>query len=129
VQLDQVERVHAEVAARPVVPLAEVRGDVVLGHLLDAAAHLGRHEDVTALGEEPADQPLTAAVAVDVGGVEEGDAGVGGAVQHGQRVVLVDLAPVRPELPAAEPDDGHFAAQTGDLPVLHVAIQAHARRL
>ena len=29
------------------------------------------------------------------------------------------------ELPAAEPDDGHFAAQLGDLPVLHAAIQAH----
>jgi hypothetical protein len=125
VQLDQVERLDAEVAARPVVPLAEVRADVVLRHLLDPAAHLGRHEDVAAFGEEPADQALAAPVAVDVGRVEERDAGVGRRVQHRQGVVLVDLAPVGAELPAAEPDDGHLAAQPGDLPVLHAAIQAH----
>ena len=66
----------------------------------------------------PADELLAAAVAVDVGGVQERDARLRGGVQHGARVVLVDLAPVGPELPGAEPDDGDGPAgpaQDGDI--------------
>ena len=62
---------------------------------------------VVVLAEVAADQLLAAAVAVDVGRVEEGDAGLDGAVQHRERVTLVDLAPVGPQLPGPESDRRH----------------------
>ena len=68
-----------------------------------------------AAAQEPADELLAAPVAVDVGGVEEGDPGVDGGVQHGERVVLADLAPVGAELPGAEADHADVAAQPGKL--------------
>ena len=55
--------------------------------------------------EEAADQLLAAPVAVDVGGVEQRDAGVDGRGEDVQGVLLVDVTPVRAELPGAEPDD------------------------
>jgi hypothetical protein len=119
--LHEVERVHAEVGAGPVVPGQEVLAGVVLRRLLDAAAHLRGHRDarVAALAEELADQRLAAAVAVDVRGVEEVHPGVRGGVQHGQRVGLLDLTPVRAKLPAAETHDTDLAAQLARVPVLH----------
>ena len=67
---------------------------------------LGDHGE-PALGpllEHAADQPLTAAVVVHVGGLDQGDPGINGGVQRGHRVVLTDFAPVRAELPCAEAD-------------------------
>src|SRR3954453_21710847 len=58
-----------------------------------------------ALREEPADQRFAAAQAVDVGGVEEGDAGVGGGAERVERLLVGDVAPVgAAELPAAQAD-------------------------
>ena len=45
VQLDQVDALHAEVLAAAGQPAREGLGRVVGGDLLDAAAHLGRHDD------------------------------------------------------------------------------------
>ena len=72
-------------------------GRVVLGRLVDAAAHLGGdHEvEVGVRGAEPADQLLAAAVAIDVGGVEEGDAGLDRGVEHRQGVVFARRRPSR----------------------------------
>jgi len=58
-------------------------------------------------GEPAADDPLAAPVAVDVGGVDERDAGVDGSVDDRHGVGLRDLAPVGAELPGPEADDGH----------------------
>ena len=60
--------------------------------------------------QQAPDEPLRAAVAVDVGGVEERHAGVGRGVQRRHRGVLVDLAPVGADLPRAEADLGDVAA-------------------
>ena len=48
------------------------------------ASHLGGHGELGGgvLAQEPADNLLAAAIAVDVGGVEEGDPGVDGGAQH-----------------------------------------------
>ena len=111
VQLHEVERLHAEVLARAVVPRPEVLGRVVLDGLVQAPAHLRGDGDrlALALAQQASDQPLRAAVAVDVGGVEEGHAGVGGRVQRRHRRVLLHVAPVGADLPRAEADLGHFA--------------------
>ncbi len=61
-----------------------------------AAAHLRRDGQAASprSAQEPADEPLGAPVAVDVGGVEERHARVDGRPQHLERVVLGDRAPV-----------------------------------
>ena len=46
-----------------------------------------------ALLQHPGDQLLGTAVAIDVGGVDEGDAGIERGVQGGHRLVVIDLAP------------------------------------
>src|SRR5690606_6211275 len=118
-QLYEVERVDAEIAAAAVGPGAERLGRIVLGPLLGAPAHLGGdHDAVVGMGgEEPPDQRLAAAVAVDVGGVEEGDAAGEGCLEHRHRVDFADFAPVGAELPGAQADrrDGAAAAAEGAL--------------
>ena len=121
VQLHEVERSMPRLRPRAVDPRAEVVGRVVLRHLLDAAAHLGgdREARVRVLGEEAADELLAAAVAVDVGGVEEGDARLRRRLEHVPGVGLGDLAPVGAELPGAEPDHRDVAAGPAEGAVLH----------
>ena len=106
VQLHEVEGVDGEVAAGPVGPRAEVLERVVLRHLVDPAAHLRGHGQALVVAQEAADDLLAAAVAIDVGGVEEGDAGLDRGLQHGGGVALAHRAPVGAELPGAEADDG-----------------------
>ena len=117
VQLHEVEGVDAEVRTRAVGPGAEVLERVVLGLLRHPPAHLRGDRDarVGVVDEPAADERLAAAVAVDVGGVEERDARRERGVEHGERVVLVDLAPVGAELPGAEADhrDGAAGASEG----------------
>src|SRR5690606_9715975 len=86
VQLDQVDGVHAEVGPGAVVPGAEVVRVVDLGGLRQAPSHLRGHGQAVVLLEQAAHQAFTAAVPVDVGGVEEGDAGVHRGVQRVQGV-------------------------------------------
>ena len=105
VQLDEVDDVDAEVLARALEPDAQVLLGVVLHPLLDPAPELGRdHERLVPLAEQPADQPLRAAVAVDVGGVEERDPGVDGGVERVERLRVVGLAPRAADRPGSEPD-------------------------
>jgi len=68
---------------------------------------------------ERADDALAAPVAVDVGGVDEGDAGLDRGAEGRKRLVLVDLTPVGAELPGAKADhtDGGGGAPKG--PLLH----------
>ena len=121
-ELHEVERLDAQVLARAIVPGAEVLERVVLGPLLDPAAHLRRHEQVlAALGQKPADEPLAAAVAVDVGGVDERHARVHGRPQHAERVVLGHRAPIAAELPRAQADDTDLPARTAEDSLLHGA--------
>ncbi len=83
---------------------------------------------VAALAQQPPDELLAAAVAVHVGGVEEGHTRVGRGVQRGHGVVLADRTPVGAELPAAEADHRHLATRTTQHPVLHVSSPQLGRR-
>ena len=65
----------------------------------------GDHHLVAALAQRPAQELLALGAAVDVGGVEEGDAGVEGGVRPRRRGVLVDPAA---EVVAAQPDHRHL---------------------
>src|SRR5690606_12914332 len=118
----QVDHVDAQVAPRALRPGAQVLPRVGLGHeRVGAAAELGGDEErvVRAFPQERADQLLAVAVAVDVGGVEERHARVGGCVQHSARVVVADVAPVPAELPATLADDGDGAEGTAEQSGFH----------
>ena len=101
VQLHQVEGVDVEVLARAVGPGAEPRERVGVGDVrVGAAAHLRRDGQAVvraAGGQERADELLGAAVAVDVGGVQERHAGVDGGSEWRAR----DWPPHRDERRAA----------------------------
>ena len=56
------------------------------------------------VGEDASDQAFAPTVAVDVGGVDEGDARIQRGLERGDRVALRDVAPVGAELPGAETD-------------------------
>jgi hypothetical protein len=75
--------------------------------------------------EEPADQPLAAAVAVHVRGVYERDTRVDGGRQRGESRVLIDLAPVTAQLPRAQADHADRHAGAAEYPLFHAE---HATR-
>ena len=123
VQLHEVERVDAEVLAAAVGPGAQGVGGERLGHVrVGAAAALGHdgQAGVGPLAQQPADEPLAAAVAVDVGRVEHRHAGVDRGVQHRHGVVLAHRAPVGTELPAAQAD--HRDRTTGPAECSHLHV-------
>ena len=97
VELHEVEPLDAEVLARAVGPLAEARRRVLGVLQRHAAPHLGRDERALAgvLGEHAADQPLAAAVAVDVGRVDERDAGRERGLERRDRVASPGHRPSR----------------------------------
>ena len=104
-ELDEVDRVDAEVLARALEPGTQVRLGVALEHLRRAAAELGRDDErLVALAEQLRDQPLRAAVAVDVRRVEERDPGVDRRVQRLERLRIVGLSPGAADRPGSEPD-------------------------
>ena len=132
-QLHEVERGEAEVLARAVDPRAVVGRRVVLVQLGDAPAHL-RRDERTRIAEprdDPPDDPLAASIAVDVRGVDEGDAlGERGLERRGP-VGLGHVPPVGSELPGPEPDARDCPAEPFDPPLLHGSSVAGAatRRL
>ena len=130
VQLHQVEGVDAEVAAGPVDPGAQVLGRVLLRlEGVGAPAGLGGDERaLRARGERLADALLRAAVAVDVGGVEQGHPGVEGGVQDVGGGVVVDVAPVAAELPGAQADDADVGPGPAERSLLHRASLPHLSR-
>ena len=123
-ELDEVERVHAEVLARPVDPAAEgVRR--VLAHVeRRPAADLRGHEEPLPgpLREELADDALGAAVAVHVGRVDERHARVGRRVQRPEAVRVVDGAPRAADRPRAEADHADVAAGPAEAAMLHGCV-------
>ena len=110
-QLHEVERGHAEVLARAVVPGQECVAVVVLGHLVDAPAHLRRDEHLRVTTVQLTAELLAATVAVHVGGVEERDACVDRGLERPCGVLGRDIAPVGAELPGAETDDADVPAE------------------
>ena len=100
VELEQVQGFDAQVFQASLDEGGEVLVVVAFrGVGIEAASRLGRDEDlvVRSVLEEPADELLAAAVAVDVRGVEEVDAEVDSAVQGRVGVVLADSAPPPPK--------------------------------
>jgi len=109
--------------AAAVDPGPQVRGGERLGDVgIGPAPRLRRDEQAVGLPllQEAPDERLAAAVAVDVGRVEEGHAGVHRGVQDGEGVALVDLTPVGTELPAPQPDDADLLPGPAQPPRLHV---------
>ena len=121
-QLHEVQRVDAKVGTAAVRPAPEGLQRVGVGHVrVGPPAHLRRDRQPRAadLAQQRAEQPLAAAVAVDVGGVEEGDPLVHRRPEHGHRRVVVDQAPVPAQLPAAEPDHTDLSGGPAQRPCLH----------
>ena len=112
VQLDEVQALHAEVLAAAGVPVDECLWGVVGGDLRHPATHLGGHDEplTGTLTQEPPDQSLAVAVAVDVGGVIEGDARIRRRVQRGHARRVVHLSPAAADGPRAEPDGADVVA-------------------
>src|SRR5665811_517355 len=121
VELDQVEAVDAEPLTAAVHPAPERLRVVVRGQLGHAPAHL-RGDDEALAGaraKEPADEALTPAVAVDVGRVDEGDAGVGRGVERPEADLVVHLAPRPADRPGTEPDRAHPVTGLPEPAVFH----------
>jgi hypothetical protein len=127
VQVDVIEAEPPEALIDRVEDVA-ARQPGVVDALADPAAHLGRDHQVAAPHAEPAqrlaDQPLALALVVDVGGVEEVDAGVERRAQLAGDGVDAELADHLPEALAAV---GHGAeAQLRDVEAgLAEAMGAH----
>ena len=81
-ELDEIDPLDTEIRARALVPREERLAVVVLGQLLDPPAHLGRDEHLGMAPVQLAAELLAAPVAVHVGGVEEGDPGLDGGLEH-----------------------------------------------
>src|SRR6185437_5614060 len=85
-----------------------------------APAGLGRDERPLGSGDQRlADPHLGAAVAVDVGGVEQGYPGVERGVEDVGRGVVVDVPPVAAELPGAQADDADVGPRPSERSLLH----------
>jgi hypothetical protein len=103
-----------DLADDPAPRVAELVG--VVAH---RAVHLGREHDVVAApGERLADDLLRLAARVDVGGVDEVDPGVEGAVDDLDALVVVRVAPA-PEHHRAEAQRGHLDAGAGERAAVH----------
>jgi hypothetical protein len=84
----------------------------------------GEHDLLAAVAEQLAERGLRpAAVAVDVGGVEQRDAAVECLVDHRARRREVDAAA---EIVAAEPDHRHAQARLAEIADFHVVLR-HAQ--
>ncbi len=106
VQLEEVEVVGAEAAQGGVDGGGEAGagGAGVVGAVAGGQAGLGGDQHLVAAAlDRPAEDLLGGAVGVDVGGVEEGDAGVDGDVEQAAGLGLVGGAPgAEQRAPAAE---------------------------
>ena len=69
---------------------------------------------------------LAAPVAVNVGGIEEGDAGVHRRLERCLGVARIDRSPVGAELPRPEPDHADAAAEAFDYALFHGSILSAA---
>ncbi len=90
---------------------------------IETAARLcGYSEGLGPLPAEAGDQSFAEAVAVDVGGVEEGDAAVEGLVEGGHRLSLVGAAPLAAaDAPGTEADLGNLPTRPSEGACVHDA--------
>jgi hypothetical protein len=72
-----------------------------------------------ALAQEPGDDLLAVAVAVDIGRVDQGHARVGGRVESSEALGVVDLPPAGTDRPRPEADGAHVTAGLAEPAVLH----------
>lgn len=107
-QLRQVQHVNPKPLQRSIGgrahPLFRVFVRVEISH----APELGcQKEAARTLLKKLADESFATTAAVNVCGVEKGDAGIGGSVKNAERQRIIDVAPIRStELPAAEANFG-----------------------
>ena len=106
----------------------ESMGTLFLSHekqeeivIVEVIADLGADDDVVSLLGEGLDQDFfTVALAIGVGGVEEGDAEFGGFLKESNGVGFVDIAPpYGGDGPEAEPDFGEGQVGPWELAMLH----------
>src|SRR5271167_114634 len=74
-----------------------------------------------ALLQDLRDEALAAAIAVDVGRVDEVDAVIQGSMHHAHRVVVCDTAPTASDLPGAEADFGNLESSLAEVTIVHRA--------
>ena len=103
--------------------LRSIQSSILLGVAFDgllrqALAGLGGDEWPLAAAplQRLGDELLGTAVAVDVGGVDKGDAAVQRGAQRRQRLAVIDLAPGGADRPRTEPDFADFAARAAEFP-------------
>jgi hypothetical protein len=131
VAVDDVDVVGFEALERGLEPLDDVlaREALVVGALA-APEELGGEDDVGAAPAEVADglahDLLGAAVGVDLGVVEEVDAGVAARLQ--QRLGVLDVELVAEGDPGAVGELAHAEARAAQVPVLHLASSSSPRR-
>jgi hypothetical protein len=129
VQLQQIERIDAQVGEAVVHPGLKVLAAVPFGHLRgQPPARLGRHDQPFAgtLAEELADEPFAAAVAVDVRGVDERGARVDRRVERLHRLLVVDRAPESANRPSPKPHCRHRKVGPAERVVFHGRLGSHA---
>src|SRR5665648_261456 len=105
-----------------VSPFAEGLESERLGNVrICPSTHLRCHGEgrVGPLGQEPTDEDLAAAIAVDVRGVEERHPSIDRRMQHPHCVSLIHVAPVTTELPAPETHDGDLSTRPAELTRMH----------
>lgn len=131
VELVEVDVVGAEPAEGGVDGVEDVLSGVALvpGERADAAEAFGGEDDALAIagaGEPPSENLFGSALCpgrgsewVDVGGIDEGDAALEGAVQDGERGGLVAL---EAEGHGAEAEAGNGEACSAEAGVLHAGI-------
>src|SRR5439155_5966249 len=106
-ELQEIDGVRLEVAQAPVDPRRKVLAVVPFRRLPgQPAPGLRRHPQAVAgaLAAQAGHETLAAAVAVDVGGVDEVHAGLDGGMKGAQRVAVVDGTPRPADGPGAEAD-------------------------
>ena len=142
------DQVHVQpVALQPGQAGVDLAQDVaareaaVVGTIAHGVEHLGAEEDLiphagSLLLEPGADEGLAPAPAIGVGGVEEVDAGLEGAVHQRERVPLVLALAVElrrrtdaAEVPAAQPEAGDPEAGRSQSSILHAAPRTHGSTL
>ena len=104
-QLQQIERIDAEILAAAIDEGFEIGLRIALQHMrIEPAPRLGRHDRALApaLLEHLANDPLRAAVAIDVGRIDEIDPGVERSVQRLARIRVGDVAPCAADRPGTE---------------------------
>ena len=112
VELHEIDGLDAEVVTRTLDPAAEVVVGVEGEIEWYTAPELRRHDErLRPLAQELPDKALGAAVAVHVGGVDEGHARVDGGVEGRQRLAVVDGAPIGADAPGSEADLGDLVSR------------------